>query len=44
LKSKDGYARSEKVSSLGKYVVKPKERKGKAGGKYLQKRKVLSLE
>jgi len=32
------------VSSLGEYVVKPEERKGKAGGNYLQKRKVLSLE
>jgi len=26
------------------YVVKPEERNGKAGEKYLQKRKVLSLE
>jgi len=31
-------------SSLGEYVVKLEERKGKAGGKYLQKKKVLSLE
>jgi len=29
---------------MGEYVVKPEERKGKADGKYLQKRKVLSLE
>jgi len=29
---------------MEEYVVKPKERKEKAGGKYLQKRKVLSLE
>jgi len=28
----------------GNHVVKPEERKGKAGGKYLQKRKVLILE
>jgi len=28
----------------GKSCSKPEERKGKAGGKYLQKRKVLSLE
>jgi len=33
------------VSSMGEYVVKPEERKGKAGGNlYLQKRKALSLE
>jgi len=30
--------------SAGICTVKPEERKGKAGGKYLQKRKVLSLE
>jgi len=30
--------------SGGIHVVKPEEGKGKAGGKYLQKRKLLSLE
>jgi len=28
----------------GNHVVKPEERKGKAGGKYLHKREVFSLE
>jgi len=36
--------RSNSKQSGGIHVVKPEERKGKAGEKYLQKRKVLSLE
>jgi len=36
--------RSNSKKSGEIHVVKPEERKRKAGGKYLQKRKVLSLE
>jgi len=35
---------NSKQSGRSNHVVKPEERKGKAGGKYLQKRKVLSLQ